>query len=226
MSNNITAVKTVLFDLDGTLADSLPLIRHTYFTVFSELGLGWGKGEVMHWIGRPLKDIAEYFAGIDRADFFIERYQHHYHRDHDQYTSLYPGTLEMLEELKERDIKIGLVTSKGLPVTVRTVEYTGLVKYLGAIVTASDVKNHKPLPEPVLKAMELLGAAPEETLFVGDSPYDLEAGKAAGVRVLGVPWGICSAEDLAGHGPVMILDSWKSLLEYVGSADLTGPGLI
>jgi pyrophosphatase PpaX len=221
MIEDFNAVDTVLFDLDGTLADSLPLIRHTYYTVFTEMDIPWGKGEVMNWIGRPLKDIAVHFAGGERARHFIERYQHFYHRDHDRYTSLYPGTLEMLKELRRRGIKTGVVTSKGLPGTIRTVEFTGLVPYLGAIVTANDVEKHKPLPDPVLKAMDMLGAIPERTIFVGDSPFDLEAGKAAGVRVLGVPWGICSVRDLAGYGPVMVLDSWDNLLEYLNSAGQT-----
>lgn len=69
------SVQAVLFDLDGTLADTLPLLKMIYQKVFAELNLPWADGEVMRWIGRTLKDIALHFAG-DRADEFITLYQH------------------------------------------------------------------------------------------------------------------------------------------------------
>lgn len=213
-------IDAVLFDLDGTLADSLPLIKHTYSAVFDEMAIPWGGGEVMKWIGRPLKDIAVYFAGEDLAENFIDRYQHHYHRDHDLYASLYPGTLDMLKELKESGIKTGLVTSKGRPGTMRTVEFTGIGEYLNVIITACDVERHKPLPDPVCKAMELLGSAPEKTIFVGDSSFDLQSGQAAGVRVLGITWGISSFDELLKYQPDKIMDSWDGLIGYIeGGSD-------
>ncbi|MHB8919121.1 MAG: HAD family hydrolase [Desulfocucumaceae bacterium] len=207
---------TVLFDLDGTLTDSLPLIRHTYFSVFTELDIPWGNDDVMRWIGRPLKDIAEHFAGQERAEFFVERYQHHYHRDHDHYMGVFPGTMEMLKHLKETGIGTGVVTSKGRPGTMRTVEFTGIGEYLDAIVTAHDVERHKPLPDPVFKALDMMGARAAEAFFIGDSHFDLEAGKSAGVRVLGVSWGINSTEELMRYGPEGVLESWDDLWPYIG----------
>jgi len=205
----------VLFDLDGTLSDSIPLIRHTYRKVFQELDLPWGSDDVMRWIGRPLQDIAVHFAGKDRAGLFTDRYQHHYHLEHDRYMSLFPGTLEMLKYLKDRSVKTGLVTSKGRPGTVRTVEFTGMAAYLDVIITAHDVEKHKPLPDPVFKALEMIGVEPAEALFVGDSHYDLESGKAAGVRVLAVCWGICPAAELRRYEPEGILQGWDQIKYYL-----------
>ncbi|MCL6478876.1 MAG: HAD-IA family hydrolase [Peptococcaceae bacterium] len=205
----------VLFDLDGTLADSLSLIRHTYFKVFTEMNIPWGNDDVMRWIGRPLADIADHFAGGERAGNFIERYQHHYHRDHDLYISLFPGTAEMLKELREKGIKTGVVTSKGRPGTMRTVEFTGIAPDLDVIVTAHDVERHKPLPDPVRKALEMLGVGAAWAVYVGDSHFDLEAGKAAGVRVLGVSWGLCSAGELMRYEPDGVLGSWDELRLYI-----------
>lgn len=205
----------VLFDLDGTLVDSLPLIRNTYFKVFGEMGIPWGNDDVMRWIGRPLWDIGEHFAGAERVEYFIERYQHHYHRDHDRYVSLYPGTMEMLKELKEKGIKTGVVTSKGRPGTLRTVEFTGIGPYLDVIVTAHDVEKHKPLPDPIYKALDEIGSKPEEAMYIGDSHFDLEAGNAAGVRVLAVSWGICSAGELMRYGPEGVIHVWDDLRMYI-----------
>jgi pyrophosphatase PpaX len=215
MSQRIDKISAALFDLDGTLTDSLPLIRQTYFQVFTELQIPWGNDDVMRWIGRPLKDIAEHFAGPGAADFFVERYQCYYHRDHDRYMALFPGTMEMLKQLKLYGIKAGVVTSKGRPGTVRTVEFTGIGQYLDAVVTAHDVERHKPLPDPVFKALGMMGVGASEAIFIGDSHFDLEAGKAAGVRVLGVSWGLCSAGELMRYSPLGVIESWDDLWRYV-----------
>ncbi len=219
MQTDAKKISAVLFDLDGTLSDSLPLIRNTYFKVFTEMNLPWGNDDVMRWIDRPLKDIAAHFAGEAAAEQFVERYQYHYHRDHDRYMALFPGTLEMLEYLRGRRLKTGVVTSKGRPGTVRTVVFTGLGRYLDVIVTAHDVERHKPLPDPVHKALGILKVEACEAVFIGDSHFDLEAGKAAGVRVLGVTWGICSYAELKRCRPEGILRSWDDLIKYIGIED-------
>lgn len=207
---NISKITAILFDLDGTLVDSLSLIRNCFYKVFQELNISWGNDNVMGWIGRPLKDIADYFAG-EREDQFIKRYQYHFRRDHDNYTSLYPGTMNMMAELKRSEIKIGIVTSKGYPGTMKTLEFTGVIQFVDVIVTAYDVEKHKPFPDPVYKAMNMLSVGCDETLFIGDSHFDMEAGKAAGVKVLGVSWGICTADDLQRHEPEVILSKWDDL---------------
>jgi pyrophosphatase PpaX len=201
----------VLFDLDGTLADSLPFITRTYRLVFGALGLPWRDGEVVRWIGRPLKDIAAYFAG-GRKEEFIRLYRHHYDLGHDRHVRLFPGTLEMLAELKEMGLRLGIVTSKGAEGTMRTVEVTGIRPYLEAIVTAQDVSRHKPDPDPVHKALALLSVSPPQAVFVGDSRYDIAAGKGAGTVTFGVTWGMAAREELLSCCPDGLLESWQDLL--------------
>ncbi len=204
----------VLFDLDGTLSDSLPFIRRNYLEVFNEMNIPWGNDDVMRWIGRPLKDIASHFAG-EKEQEFINLYQHYFHRDHDLYTRLFPGTLEMLEEIKSLRLKTGLVTSKGRPGTMRTVELTGLDRYLDVIITVHDVEKHKPLPDPVIKAVDMLEVPPEQSLFVGDSHYDMEAGRSAGTGIIGVSWGMAPVEELLKYRPMGILENWNQLKMYL-----------
>ncbi len=206
---------TVLFDLDGTLVNSLPLIKHTYFKVFKDMGINWGNDDVMKWIGRTLKDIAVHFAGEEQAEQFIENYQRHYYCEHDKYITLFPGTSAMLDRLKRKGIKIGVVTSKGRPGTMKALEFTGIAKYMDVVVTAQDVIKHKPFPEPVLKALEILGAGRSGAFYIGDSGFDIEAGNAAGVRSLGVTWGICTADELIAYKPFGILDKWADLENYL-----------
>lgn len=208
------SIEVALFDLDGTLADSLPLIRHTYRRVFAEMGIPWGDDDVMGWIGRPIKDIAAHFAGEGAAEF-IERYQAHYLRDHDRYTVLFPGTLDMLEKLKQKGLRLGIVTSKGKNGAWRTVNFTGLAAYMDTVITVHDVERHKPLPDPVLEALRRLKAPPSRAIYVGDSPYDIQAGRAAGTGTLGVTWGMARREELQKLQPDGLLESWADLEQYL-----------
>lgn len=208
------AATAVLFDLDGTLTDSLPFIRHCNIRVFEEMGIPWGNDDVMRWIGRPMVDIARHFAR-ERHQIFIDTYMQYYHREHDKYIALFPGTMEMLEKLKDMKLSLGIVTSKGRSGTIRTLDYTGLDKYMDVVVTAHDVEKHKPNPEPVLKAMDTLACLPAQTVFVGDSYFDIRAGKAAGARTLGVTWGMALAYELQECEPDGLLNTWGEIYDYV-----------
>ncbi|MBE3586435.1 HAD family hydrolase [Desulfofundulus thermocisternus] len=212
-------IQVALFDLDGTLADSLPLIMHTYRRVFDEMGIPWINDNVMRWIGRPIVDIARHFAGGERAEEFIQRYQHHYHRDHDRYTRLFPGTLEMLHNLRTKGIQLGIVTSKGKTGAWRTVNFTGLDRYIDVMVTAHDVERHKPLPDPILKALEVLRVHSRKAVYVGDSHYDIQAGQAAGTVTLGVTWGATPREELERYQPDGLLESWADLKSFLEKAN-------
>lgn len=208
------SIEVVLFDLDGTLADSLPLIEHTYRLVFDEMGIPWGEDAVMGWIGRTIKDIAENFAGR-RAQEFIDRYQLHYHRDHDRYTTLFPETLPMLDGLKQKGLRLGIVTSKGRTGAWRTVNFTGLAPYMDTVVTAHDVEKHKPLPDPVLEALRRLESAPGKAVYVGDSHFDIQAGRTAGTRTLGVTWGMAGRAELQKFQPDGLLECWADMEKYL-----------
>jgi len=215
MSEGRKKTAAVFFDFDGTLIDSLDLIKSSLFKVFKEMGLNWGDDEeVMGWIGRPLLEIARNFSPVS-PEYFMERYQQYYHRDHDRNMTLFPGTREMLQDLKKSKLKTGIITSKSRPGTMKTIDFTGIGKYFDIIITATDVERHKPLPDPVYKALDLINLKAEEAIFVGDSRFDLEAGKAAGVRVLGVSWGISSVGELMRCDPEGILNKWDDLRLYI-----------
>ena len=206
--------EAVLFDLDGTLVDSLPLIFRTYRQVFADMGMPWHESDVEKMIGLPLKDIGKYFTGKDESRF-EELYQFYYHRDHDIFTRLYPGTLQMLQNLEKHKIKLGIVTSKGRSGTAKTVAFTGLDRFMNIIITAHDVLKHKPDPEPLLNAVEFLGVQVARTIFVGDSRFDILTGQNAGARTLGVTWGLESREELAYLQPDGMIDRWEELIEFI-----------
>ncbi|GAW93057.1 HAD family hydrolase [Calderihabitans maritimus] len=209
-------ITTVLFDLDGTLTDSLPLIEHTYRQVFREMGIPWDNTQVMKLTGLPLRRIAKMLAG-DREEEFYNLYRQYYSREHDRWIKLYPGTEQMLQKLHNLGFRLGIVTSKGRKGTEKTVGFTGLERYMSVIVTADDVSKHKPEPEPVERALKILEALPEHTVYVGDSPYDLVAGQRAGVKTIGVSWGMAPREVLVKHDPWLVVDRQEELVAWLES---------
>lgn len=205
------SIDTVLFDLDGTLIDSLPLIRRTFERVFTEMDIPVND-EVMAWTGRPLKEIGEHFVGEREPEFF-KMYQHYYAIDHDQYTKTYPGTMEMLAQLQQQGYTLGVVTSKSGIVARRSMEFLGLDKYLPLLIGAQDVDKHKPQPEPLWEALRRLNRQPSQAVYVGDSPFDILAAKAATVKAVGVTWGMAERSILANHQPDVIIDRWEELYQ-------------
>lgn len=206
--------EAVLFDLDGTLVDSLPLIFRTYRHVFDEMNIPWDEKGIEKMIGLPLKDIGKHFTGKEESRF-EDLYQTYYHRDLDLFTRLFPGTLDMLSNLEKRQIKLGIVTSKGKPGTKRTTAFTGIDRFMDVIITAHDLLKHKPDPEPLLHAVEFLGAHVSRTIYIGDSRFDILTGRNAGARTLGVTWGLASREEMVSLQPDGIIDRWDELMKYI-----------
>ena len=123
---------------------------------------------------------------------------------HDDKAKPYPGVVEAVRRLHRMGAPLGLVTSKLRRGTRRGLRLLGLEEEFGVRICADDVVNGKPHPEPVLMALQALGASPEDALFVGDSPHDIEAGKRAGVTTVAVAWGPFPRETLEGGEP----DHW------------------
>ncbi len=196
-------LRAVLFDLDGTLIDSIGLIvaaMHHAFEGFT--GTIPDDATWMAGIGTPLwKMLAVYARSPEELDVLRERYRAYQFIHHDNVIKEYPGTTAMVESLHARGIVMGIVTSKGDVLAQRGLDLTGLSKFIPVIVGADSVEKHKPEPEPVLLAMAKLGVTAEESVMVGDSPHDISSGNAAGVRTIGVLWGPFSREQIAVANP-------------------------
>ncbi|ATW26395.1 HAD family hydrolase [Candidatus Formimonas warabiya] len=209
------SIDTVLFDLDGTVADSLPLIKRTYKEVFQEMHIPWGDDEVMKYIGLPLRQIGGMMAGLGKEEEFFETYQRHYRKLHDQYLGVFPGTREMLTVLREKGFSLGLVTSKSRYGAEMTLSLIDLGPFFSVVVTVDDTELHKPHPDPVLLALEKLKKAPPEAIFVGDSPFDIGAGNRAGVTTIAVTWGMAVKEELLKYRPSFTVDTREELLHRI-----------
>ena len=203
----------VLFDLDGTVVDSgaiiLASMRHATREV---LGREFGDEELMQAVGGP--GLEAQFAAFapDRVEELVQVYRAHNEPLHDELVSC-AGMDEVLLRLQEEGRRLGVVTAKRR----RTVELAFANVPLGhlfeTVVGGDETERHKPDPEPLLLAAQRMNARPEETAYVGDSPFDMLAAKAAGMFAVAVTWGgIHDREKLEAVEPDAIVDSAEELL--------------
>lgn len=197
---------TFLFDLDGTLIDSIELIRLSFEHALREHGKPPMTRE--RWLcglGTPLAaQFAAVAADAREVDAMIATYRAFNGVHHDRLVVPYPGVDDMLLALRARGAQLGIVTSKLHASARRGLARCGLASFFEVIVGLDDVAIHKPRPEPVLAALERLSCEPSGAIFVGDSPHDLAAGRAAGVRTGAALWGPFERSALAVESP----DHW------------------
>lgn len=134
----------------------------------------------------------------------------------------FPGVRQMLASLKNSDCRIAIVSSKGRGGIERGLDYFKLQDYIDVIVSAYDVQKGKPHPEPVLKALELLEGQAEDTLMVGDSPYDILCGKNAGIKTVLVEWTIFPREEVIKFNPDFIIKTPWDLIKIIKNSQAAG----
>jgi pyrophosphatase PpaX len=207
----------VLFDLDGTLVDSIELIVAAAMNAFaSRPGPAPSEAEIRNTIGRPLPTtFGPWLVDDDDLPFLIAKYREYQLEHHDRLTNAYEGIIDAVSGLDAVGCQMGIVTSKVGFMAERALEHVGLARYMRCVIASDSTTKHKPDPEPVLMALERLGCAPSDALFVGDSPYDMQAARAAGVHALGVAWGAFSEHTLLRAGAESILQRPVELLPYI-----------
>lgn len=202
----------VLFDLDGTVVDTVELIvssfRHATRTV---LGRVLPDDHILAGVGRPLRAQMERLSA-EHAQELYDVYREYNHRRHDELIRGYEGIDEVLRELRAAGRKLGIVTSKSYDTTQMAFRALGLAGHFDAVVTATDTAEHKPSPVPLLLCLERLGAQAARAIYVGDSPFDIQAGAAAGMATAAVAWGVFGREALLVAAPVFWLDEPHELL--------------
>jgi len=184
-------LNTFLFDLDGTLIDSIELILRSYrHTMKVHRGVEPPDDVWMAGLGTPLwVQFREWSRDEDEIRAMVATYRDYNLTHHDALVRPYDGVVERVRGMHARGGRMGLVTSKMRHGALRGLDVAGLADVFDAVVGSDDVTQPKPHPEPVLKAIGLLGADPSGTVFIGDSRHDIECGRAAGVRTAAVLWG-------------------------------------
>jgi pyrophosphatase PpaX len=209
----------VLFDLDGTLIDSIDLILRSAQFAFGKCGLDAPTdAEWLTGVGRPLPVMFGHFAP-GRETELIAAYREFQMANHDDLVTVYPGVPEMLETLADRGHRLAIVTSKVSTLAMRGLALTGIDRYFETIVGMDACQRHKPDPEPVRIALERLSSGSEAAWFVGDSVHDMESGNAAGVATVGALWGPFKAEDLAPSHPKFLAITPTEVVRLVGNRE-------
>lgn len=207
-------IRTVLFDLDGTLLDSIQLILGGFHEMMRVHKGAVPPDEVwLRGVGTPLaRQIAQLADDDAQAESMRATYAAYNVRHHEELAGAYPGVVEVVQRLKAAGIKLGIVTSKNRRGAFRGLDTMGLRAEFGAVVGVDDVSHPKPHARPVLQALELLDADPETAVFVGDSSHDMASGRSAGVRTGAVLWGPFSREALVPYAPTYWFEHPSELL--------------
>jgi len=210
-------VQTILFDLDGTLIDSVRLILDSYHHTLAAHGLPPRSDEEwLRGVGTPLTaQLAEWGHDPAVLHAMIATYREFNLANHDRMVTVYPGIVAALEAIRAAGIRTGLVTSKNRQGAMRGLALVQLERMMDVLVCADEVTHPKPHPEPVEKAMMLLGSEPSTTVYVGDSIHDMVSGRAAGARTAAALWGPFSRMHLEDAHPDYWLETPADLFALI-----------
>lgn len=209
-------IECVLFDLDGTIVNTNELIISSFMHALKENNLpALTREEIIPHMGTTLQQQMSAFSGLQDTSVLELSYRSYNYAHHDELIRSFPHVNETMDGLLSRGIKLGIVTTKIRPTTLKALEMFDLLKYMETIVTVNDVSQAKPHPEPVLTAVANLGVDPARTLMVGDSAVDIQSAKAAGVRVAAVAWSLKGEEMLRKYNPDYIIHDMKDLYTIV-----------
>ena len=200
----------IVFDLDGTLVDSLPDIVASFRFAFAEFGLEAPSEEAVRvQVGATLEEMYATFAPATAVAGLAAAYRRHYAEHLADNSRPYPGVVELLAELRERGYALGVATTKRSPMALRLVDAMGLGDRLDH-VQGTDGFPHKPAPDVVERTLAALSA--EGRWMVGDTVHDVAAGKAAGLRTYAVTWGTHDRELLRAAQPDLLEPNLDALL--------------
>jgi pyrophosphatase PpaX len=208
--------QVVLFDLDGTVIDSggiiLASMRHATREV---LGREFGDEELMQAVGGPGLEAQMHAFDPDRVDELVTVYRAHNEPLHEQLVCC-AGMEGALERLHAEGRRLAVVTAKRRSTVELAFEHVPLGHLFEVVVGGDETERHKPDPEPLLLAAERMGIRPEDAAYVGDSPFDIRAAQAAGMRSVAVTWGrIHDRARLEREHPDAIVDTAEELLAEV-----------
>ena len=199
--------RAVIFDMDGTLADTFPLVVASWNAAMRKhAGRDFAAEEVIARFGVPdpamiRRELPEHFG-----DEAVEVYHRHYEQQHTM-ASAFDGVDAMLAALRSRAMPLAVMTGKGRRSAAITLAALGWGQTFDAVVTGEDVTRQKPDPEGLLIVAEKLRVAPGDCAFVGDSPADIGAGKNAGMRTIAAGWHPVYLEEIRALGP----DAWAQV---------------
>lgn len=223
------SAEAILFDLDGTLIDTTNLILCCFHHSWGKVcGLSLPRERLIETFGIPLREAMVRLLAIRSSETELERailnetevleslvqeYRSFNAANHDLLALPFEGTKQTLSQLRSRGYKLGVVTSKSREMALRGLKLCGLESLIDTAVFLEDTDRHKPAPDPILTALGRMSLSPDKAFYVGDSRFDIIAGRAAGVRTVAALWGPYPRTVLEQENPDHLSESVVDLLE-------------
>ncbi len=210
-------IKYLVFDFDGTLADTTEGILQTTRATFARMGLPIpSDDDIRLGIGLPLKGSL-HTAGVpdDRLDEGSDIYHEIFYEIAPKHITIYPGVRESLEMLAAKGLRMGIATSRTEHSLVMLLEEHGIRQYFEILGSVGCVERPKPAPDLVRWVLERFGADPSEAMVIGDTTYDIQMGTAAGCRTCAVSYGNHSVERLLTASPDHIVADLRDLVALI-----------
>lgn len=223
----ISPPRAILFDLDGTLADTAPDLAAAVNLLRAERGLDHTPYELLRptasagargMIGAAFGLLPHDQGFSELRDSFLDNYE----AAIAVHSTLFPGVAELLAGLEALGMPWGIVTNKPARFTDPLVPLIGL-QHAGCVISGDTTPYPKPHPEPLLEAARRIGIPPEACWYVGDDLRDIQAGTAAGMPTIACAWGYCGSSEPATWNATQLLDSPNALLALVQSAMAEAP---
>lgn len=210
---------TVIFDLDGTLLDTLEDLTDSVNFVLALHGFPLRKiEEIRSFVGNGVARLIGLSIpdGINNPQFekCLSDFRHHYSSNMQNKTGAYNGIMELLEQLSKENYKIAIVSNK-FDKAVKELNQCYFQKYIKIAIGESENVSKKPAPDTVFKALEELGSIPGKAVYVGDSEVDVKTARNSGTVCVGVTWGFRSREVLESKGADYIIDKPQELLDII-----------
>ncbi len=214
------SIKAIIFDMDGTLIDSIDVYHAILEDIMECLGmeLPYSKEVLFECLseGRKLSDVI-FPPALENRKMIVQRFsvlaknalKETFSRGN---VELIDGVIHLFNELQRRGFSLAIVTSSMTQIVIPFLKARNLTSYLNCVLGRTEVPQLKPAPDPLLKCIEILNVKPCETIYVGDSAVDIQAGKAAGVWTVGVLTGTSDLNRLRAEAPDAILHSVGDLL--------------
>ena len=218
--------KMILFDLDGTLVDSVPDLAAAVDGMMLQLGLpARGEAAVRQWVGNGVQNLvgralSNSMTAVPNPELFAQAlpiFMQLYAENTAGNSHLYAGVQETLDFLHtQTDLKLGCVTNKAEQFTLPLLQTLGIRDYFAIVVSGDSLPEKKPHPLPLLYAATQLGVTPTDALMVGDSKSDVKAARAAGFPVVCTSYGYNHGEDIRNYHPDAVIDSLIELKQLLG----------
>lgn len=207
-------IKLCIFDFDGTLVDTREFILQAFEYTLEKSGLNIPpREEILSKIGKPLNIDYQTITGLSNTEELCEIHRA-FQNEHQDLVTLFPDVKDTLTELKKLGIKIVISTTRSKITSLASIEQVGILDYLDLVLSIEDISAPRPDPDCIRKSTERFSALPEQTLMIGDRAIDIEAGKNAGVKTIGVTYG-SEGENISKSNPDYTIGEFKQLLNLI-----------